>query len=251
MLNRPELLKAQVGGTPRHVPCWGAAVSGGHAYDQDARAMPPSCTAAGPHYSPRTHNTTHRSSNFQIGSIAPTDQGCDASAALGHPDTGMCVRAPWTKVGIPGERVHHMFTFPRAGLGHALRTKVGIAVIAAVLVGGGGTALAMASTHTALPFAAGSPTAHSDQGDQDEQGCTSSATGTPSAHHDSDEGSDHESGTPSATRTASGGDEANEHESSQDDQDECGKSTTTRTPGPESTEQPEGTHSPTKGPGGD
>jgi hypothetical protein len=153
-----------------------------------------------------------------------------------------------------------MFTSLRAGLGHALRTKVGIAVIAAVLVGGGGTALAIASAHPALPFGAalslsGSPTAHSDKGDQDEQGCTSSATGTPSAHHDSDERSDHESGTPSATRTPTAGDEANEHESSQDDQDECGKSTATRTPGPESTEQPQGTHTPgpapTKGPGGD
>jgi hypothetical protein len=152
-----------------------------------------------------------------------------------------------------------MFTAPRAGLGHALRTKVGIAVIVAVLLAGGGTAIAIVSAHPALPFGAalalsGSPTAHADsgKGDQDDQECTPSATGTPSAHSDADEGSEHESGTPSATRTATGGDdEANEHESSQDDEDECGTSTTTRTPGPESTEQPEGTHTPTKGPGGD
>jgi hypothetical protein len=163
-----------------------------------------------------------------------------------------------------------MFTFPRAGRGHAFRTKVGIALIGAVLVVGGGTAMAMAATHTALPFAAalslsGSPTAHSDEGsktpsatktagkdDQDDKGCTPSATGTPSAHSDSDQ----ESGTPSATGTATGGDnEANEHESSQDDQDECGTSTANGTPAPRSTEQPEGTQTPgatsTKEPGGD
>jgi hypothetical protein len=145
-----------------------------------------------------------------------------------------------------------MFTFLRAGLGHALRTKVGIALIGALLVVGGGTAMAMASTHSALPFAApsqsGSPPAHSDSEDR----CTGSATGTPSAHSDSDEGSDHESGTPSATGTAThGDDEANEHESSQDDQDECGTSTANSTPAPRSTEQPEGTHTPSKGSGGD
>jgi hypothetical protein len=137
-----------------------------------------------------------------------------------------------------------------------LRTKVGIAVISAVLVASGGTAIAIATAHPAFPFGAarslsGSPTAHSGKGDQDDQECTGSSTGTPSTHHDSDEGSSHESGTPSATRTATAGDEANEHESSHDDRDECGKSTTTRTPGPESTEQPEGTRTPTKGPGGE
>jgi hypothetical protein len=167
-----------------------------------------------------------------------------------------------------------MFRFLRAGLGHTLGTKVGIALIGAVLVLGGGTAVAMASTHTALPFAAplfqsGSPTAHSesDEGsktpsatrtagkdDQEDESCTSSATGTPSAQ--SDDGSDHESGTPSATSTAThGDDEANEHESSQDDQDECGTSKATGTPAPQSTEQPEEMQTPgptpTKGPGGD
>lgn len=153
-----------------------------------------------------------------------------------------------------------MYTYRRAGRGLALRTKVGIALIGALLVVGGGTALAMASTHGALPSLSGSPTAHpnSDGGTKtagkEDEACTSSATGTPSAH--SGDESDHASGTPSATKTATGGDdEANEHESSQDDRDECSTSTATGTPAARSTEQPEGTHTPgstpTKGPGGD
>jgi hypothetical protein len=195
-----------------------------------------------------------------------------------------------------------MLTFLRAGLGNAIRTKVGIALIGAVLVGGGGTAMAMATTHGQLPFGAAltqSSATHSDSdggsktpsanktadNDNDDQGCTGNTgntTGTPSAHadtdadaddgsahsgtpsanatpgthSDSDDASDHESGTPSATRTASQGDDANEHEGSQDDQDDCGaKSTTTRTPMPEPTERPEGTRVPqptgTPGTGGD
>jgi hypothetical protein len=166
-----------------------------------------------------------------------------------------------------------MFSFLRAGLGHAFRTKVGMALLGALLVGGGGTAMAMATSHAQLPFGAAltqSSATHSDSDggsktpsatktvnqedtDQDDQGCTGSTgstTGTPSTHADSDDASEHASGTPSATRSAGQGDDANEHEGSQDDQDECGgKSTTTRTPMPEPTEHPEATGTP--GTGGD
>jgi hypothetical protein len=164
-------------------------------------------------------------------------------------------------------------------LGRAFRTKVGIALIGALLVGGGGTAMAMATSTGHTPFGSAlSSSTHSDdagktpgatksaeQGDEDDQGCTSSTSGTPSAHSDSDDASEHASGTPSATgtpgahsddasehevgtpsatKTASQGDDANEHEGSSDDQDECSKGTTTRTPAPEPTERPEGTHTP-------
>jgi hypothetical protein len=167
-----------------------------------------------------------------------------------------------------------MFALLRAGLGNALRTKVGLALIGALLVGGGGTAMAMATTHTQLPFGTAlSALTHSDaagktpgtnKDDQDE-GCTSGAHATPSAHASptahSDDASEHASGTPSATRSAGqGDDDANEHEGAQDDQDECGTSTATHTPHPEPTERPEGTHTPwptrspeptgTPGPGG-
>jgi hypothetical protein len=143
-----------------------------------------------------------------------------------------------------------MVSFLPPGLGHAIRTKVGIAVIGAVLVGGGGTAMAMATSHARLPFGAASSSASPTTpgarttGDQDNEGCTGtpSAHATPGAHSDSDDASEHTSGTPSATRAAGQGDDANEHEGSQDDQDECGgKGTATRTPHPE----------PTEGPGGD
>jgi hypothetical protein len=184
-----------------------------------------------------------------------------------------------------------MFAFLRGGLGNALRTKVGLALIGALLVGGGGTAMAMATANGHTPFGSAlSSSTHSDEAgktpggtktadkdDQDED-CTSGTHATPSAHSDdgseheggtpsahasptahSDDASEHEGGTPSATRAAGqSSDEANEHESAQDEQDECAKSTTTRTPHPEPTERPEGTegtHSagptPTKGPGGD
>jgi hypothetical protein len=46
-----------------------------------------------------------------------------------------------------------MFALLRGGLGNALRSKVGLAVIAAMLVGGGGTAMGMvlANSH-AQPY---------------------------------------------------------------------------------------------------
>ena len=152
-------------------------------------------------------------------------------------------------------------------LGNALRTKVGLALIGALLVGGGGTAMAMATANGHTPFgsalssSASSTHSESDEAgktpgatkdDQDED-CTSGTLTTPSAYASptahSDDASEHEGGTPSATRAAgqTSDDEANEHESTQDEQDECAKSTTTRTPAPEPTERtdgPEGTHTP-------
>jgi len=154
-----------------------------------------------------------------------------------------------------------MFALLRDGLGHALRTKVGLALIGALLVGGGGTAMAMATANGHTPFGSAlSSSTHSesdeagktpgatktaDKDDQDED-CTSSTHATPSAH--SDDASEHEGGTPSATRAAGqGDDEADEHESAQDEQDECAKSPASRTTHPEPTERPEGpegTHTP-------
>jgi hypothetical protein len=160
-----------------------------------------------------------------------------------------------------------MLTLLRAGLGNALRTKVGLALIGALLVGGGGTAMAMATAHGQTPLGAAlsssasskalgatKTTGKDGQDDQDDQGCTGSARATPTAHTESDDDSGHQSGMPSvhASPTAHSDSEANEHESSQDDQDECGKSTASHTPEP--TERPEGTHTarptPTNGPGG-
>jgi len=156
-----------------------------------------------------------------------------------------------------------MFTLLRGGLGNALRTKVGLAVIGAMLLGGGGTAMALATAHAQLPFgdalSSAAPTTTASKDDQDDQKCASGANATPAAHTESNDDSahdsEHKSGTPSATKAAAtGSDEANEHESSQDDQEECGKSTATHTPHPEPTERPEGTHTarptPTNGPGG-
>jgi hypothetical protein len=177
-----------------------------------------------------------------------------------------------------------MLAFLWARLGSAFRTKVGIALVGALVLGGGGTALAIATAHGS-PLSAwevsqsASSTPHAtktaDQDDQDDQDCTGGAHATPGAHSDdgddhesgtpsahasptahSDDGDEHESGTPSATKAAGqGDDEANEHEGAQGDQDECGNGSATRTPHPEPTERPEGTHpagaTPTEGSGGD
>jgi hypothetical protein len=166
-----------------------------------------------------------------------------------------------------------MFASLWARLGSTLKTKVGIALIGALVVGGGGTALAMTTAHQQLPvfsaFSHASSTAHTgsddasktpnaSQDDQDDQQCTPRASTSPTTHADegSDHESDHKSGTPSATKTVGqGDDETNEHESGQNDQDEaaCGKSTATHTPEP--TERPESTNTPgprpTQGTGGD
>jgi hypothetical protein len=161
-----------------------------------------------------------------------------------------------------------MFAVLWARLGSSLKTKVGLALMGALVVAGGGTALAMANAHEQLPvfstFAHASSTAHTEsddasktpgaKDDADDRQCPASASASPTAH--TDDGSDHASGTPSATRAASqSDDEANEHESSQEDRDEaaCEKSTATHTPEP--TERPEGSHTPgptpTTGSGGD
>jgi hypothetical protein len=44
-----------------------------------------------------------------------------------------------------------MFAVLRGGLGHAIRSKVGIAVIGAMLIAGGGTALALTTSHARFP----------------------------------------------------------------------------------------------------
>lgn len=158
-----------------------------------------------------------------------------------------------------------MFALLRARLGGAFKTKVGLALIGALVVGGGGTAMAMATSHGQLlsNLVAASPTAHSDgssdatkaagKGDQDDKACTGTATETsasPTAHS-GDESS-------SATKVA-GQDDQETNENAQDEQNETDckgsseSSEATRTPEP--TERPEATRtpgpSPTSGPGGD
>lgn len=165
-----------------------------------------------------------------------------------------------------------MFTRLIARLGGAIRTKVGIALIGALVVGGGGTVMAMATaqgqprSNLVAPRTSASPTAHSDDSssatkvaEKDDQDCTGSATGaiaSPTAHSDDSS---------NATKAAGKDDqEANENESAQDEQNEneteckSGESpeATERPEGthtPEATERPEGTHTPeaTKGAGGD
>ncbi len=146
-----------------------------------------------------------------------------------------------------------------ARLGGAIRTKVGIALIGALVVGGGGTVVAMATaqgepgSNGVAPRTSATSTAHSDDSsnagkdDQDDKACTANATATgaiasPTAHSDDSS---------SATKVAGKDDqEASENESAQDEQNETecksGES-------PEATERPEGTHTPeaTKGAGGD
>jgi hypothetical protein len=176
-----------------------------------------------------------------------------------------------------------MFALLKAKLGSTFRTKVGIALIGALVLGGGGTAMAMATSH-GQPLAAlgasgtsASPTAHADdsadatkvagKGDQDDQACTGSANATatpsgaaasPTAH--SGDGSDDRSGTPSATKAASQDDqEGNENENAQEEQNETechdGSTSPKATRTPEPTETSEGAHTPgptpTGGPGGD
>jgi hypothetical protein len=47
-----------------------------------------------------------------------------------------------------------MFALLRGGLGNALRSKVGLAVIGAMLIAGGGTAMALTTSHARLPSGA-------------------------------------------------------------------------------------------------
>ena len=124
-----------------------------------------------------------------------------------------------------------------------IQTKVGLAIIGALVLGGGGTALAVTAAHGNLGFNQASPTAHSGdhEDDQDDVACTGTPTesaASPTAHSGDD--SSHSS---SATRTPG-----------QDDREgsetECEKGDGTRTPEP--TERPEGTRTPaaTGTPGG-
>jgi hypothetical protein len=160
-----------------------------------------------------------------------------------------------------------MFAWLKAAAGRVFKTKVGIALLGALVVGGGGTAMAMTGAQAPFisnfvaPSAAVSPTAHSDDsstatkiaGQDDEDGNAAGCTGTPSTTGaDSDDSS-------TATTTAGHGDqEGSEHEGTAttgDDRDdaECaGTPSATRTPGSDD-DGSAATHTPeaTQGPGGD
>jgi hypothetical protein len=163
-----------------------------------------------------------------------------------------------------------MFAGLKAAAGRVFGTKLGIALVGALVVGGGGTAMAMTGAPASLipDFAAASPTAHSGaasaagqlhagatatgQDDQDEQGeDDASCAGTPGAT-----GADSDDSSTATTTAGQGGQEGSEHEGTAtagDDHDaECtGTPSASHTPG--SDDGPEGTHTPqgTQGPGGD
>jgi hypothetical protein len=149
--------------------------------------------------------------------------------------------------------------------GRGLKSKVGLALLGALVVGGGGTALAMSGAHLPLlssQLAPASSTGDShdrasathagDRDDQDDRACgTPGASASPTAHADDTEDAH---GTPSATRTAGGDDHEGSGSEKETDCEGSGESHE-GTPGPEPTEQPEGTHTPeatpTGGHGGD
>ncbi len=130
-----------------------------------------------------------------------------------------------------------MFSLLKSRLMAGIQTKVGLAIIGALVLGGGGTALAVTAAHGNLGLNQASSTAHSGddsshggKDDQDDTACTGTPTtsaASPTAHADDDSSS--------ATRTPGQDDrEGNENE--------CEKGDGTRTPEP--TERPEGTHTP-------
>jgi len=155
----------------------------------------------------------------------------------------------------------------KAQLARTLTTKVGLALVAALLLGGA-SAMAMATTH-GQPFANGhifsnnlgssrsaSPTAHGAD-DEDDTACTS-ASPTASTKHGDDggDGDDHEGEATKApgdhanpTKTA--GDDADDDQGTDHEGTECEGSDKSpkATHAPEPTERPEGTHTPE--PGGD
>jgi hypothetical protein len=132
-----------------------------------------------------------------------------------------------------------MFSMLKSRLLAGIQTKVGLAIIGALVLGGGGTALAMTAAHGQLPNlgAAASPTAHSGddssnagKDDQDDKACTGTPTtsdASPTAHSGDDSSS--------ATRTP----DQDDHEGNET---ECEKGDGAGTPEP--TERPEGTHTP-------
>jgi hypothetical protein len=166
-----------------------------------------------------------------------------------------------------------MFRGMRVRLARTLTTKVGLALVGALVLGGGASAVAMATTHSQF-FANGhlfstssglstsaSPTKHAgEQDDQDDTACTSKGTPTSTStpHGGGDDAVQAPKATPTkAIPTKAVGDDADEHEGTEHDGTECEgddhspKATHT----PEPTEHPEGSHapepSPTKGPDGD
>jgi hypothetical protein len=164
-----------------------------------------------------------------------------------------------------------------AKLGLVFKSKVGIALMGALVLGGGGSAMAMASSHgqffsdSGAPGTAPSATAHHDEssnatkvagkGDQEDETCSGNsggATASPTAH--SDDSSDGTRATTSPTAHAESGDASSATQvAGHDDQDEtqCQSSgeSTHAAHTPEPTERPEGTHAPeptpSSGHGGD
>ena len=139
-----------------------------------------------------------------------------------------------------------MFGWLKATAGRVFKTKVGIALVGALVVGGGGTAMAMAGAQAPLissfvaPGAAASPTAHTDDsspastaaghdnnatevaGQDDQDGNTTSCTGamgatgaaaSPTA--DSDDAS------PASTTAGQDDQDGSEHEGAGGDQNEA------------------------------
>ena len=167
---------------------------------------------------------------------------------------------------VKGEGGQTMFRGMRARFVRTLTTKVGLALVGALVLGGGASAVAMATSHGQFfanghlystfsgPSTTASPTKHAGD-DQDDVACTSKGTATSTATPHG--GGDDAAQAPKATPTKTTGDDADEHEGTEHDGTECEgdghspKATHT----PEPTERPEGSHtpepSPTKGPGGD
>jgi hypothetical protein len=152
-----------------------------------------------------------------------------------------------------------MFGGMKARLVRTLTTKVGLALVGALVLGGG--ASAMATSHGQFfanghlfstfsgPSTSASPTKHigddqDDQNDQDDTACTSKGTptGTATPHGGGDDAAEGAKATP--TKTA-GDDDADEHEGTEHESTECEGDD----------HAPQGTHtpepSPTKGLGGD
>jgi hypothetical protein len=130
-----------------------------------------------------------------------------------------------------------------ARLLRAGKSKLAIALIAALVLGGGATAMAMATAHAPLvsgPSATASPTGNHD----DDAACTNSGTPTapaasPTGNHDDD-----------ADATEAAGGETGDHEGSEHEQECEGSSQSPQASGtPEPTEHPQGTRTPE--PGGD
>ena len=141
-----------------------------------------------------------------------------------------------------------MFGGLMARLVRAVSTKAGIVLIGALLLGGGGVAMAMATSHGQIgrnvsgPGASASSTKHAgEQDDQDDTACASK--GTPTRTATPHGGGDDAMQAPQATPTKTADDDAQEHEGRQHDGTEC--------EGDDHSPQGMHTPEPTKRPSGD